>query len=339
MLVCKECFGDKELKGLITALSNLGKCDICEKIKIEIINIEELFDFFKELFDNFQLKPDGERLISKIQGNWNLFSNIDCGNKVINYVVGQIDTQIQSSEQLIDFNDDILENVNFWSQLKEQLKWERRYLTNIDHLTLDLGWDGFFESRIVLKNTDALFRARLHHISNEDIYSSHQMYSPPKEKANAGRANPTGIPYLYLSDNEETVLYEVRASYLDEISVATFSLKSSIETDVFISDFTETPTLFHPSEVNKRIKSTLLKQQISRDLSKPMRRYDSELDYVPTQFICEFIKVFTGVHGIKFRSSLHTLGNNIVIFNQDILDCISVKKVNISQLNIGFRNL
>ncbi len=56
------------------------------------------------------------------------------------------------------------------------------------------------------------------------------------------------------------------------------------------------------------------KQKISIDLSKPMRRYDNEIEYIPTQFICEFIKVFTGASGIKFSSSLHPSGNNFVIF-------------------------
>ena len=109
--------------------------------------------------------------------------------------------------------------------------------------------------------------------------------------------------------------------------------------DLTISDFTETSTLYHPNEVNKKIKSTLLKQTISRDLSKPMRRYDSEIDYIPTQFICEFIKVFTNVQGIKFRSSLHNVGNNIVIFNQNIMNCNSVKKVKISSVNIKSLNI
>ncbi len=122
---------------------------------------------------------------------------------------------------------------------------------------------------------------------------------------------------MYLSDNAETILYEIRASYLDEVSLASFRLKQDLTEDIVISDFKETHSLYAPNSVNLRIKSTLLKQIISRDLSKPMRRYDSELDYIPTQFICEFIKVFTNVHGIKFRSSLHNIGNNIVVFNQD----------------------
>ena len=145
--------------------------------------------------------------------------------------------------------------------------------------------------------------------------------------------------YLYLSDNEETILYEVRASYLDEISVATFTKNEEYQNEIIISDFTEIPTLYHPNGVNRKIKSTLLKQLISRDLSKPMRRYDSELDYIPTQFICEFIKTFTNVQGIKFRSSLHNVGSNLVLFNQDTMKCRSVKKVQISNVNIRARNL
>ncbi|WP_260440921.1 RES family NAD+ phosphorylase [Elizabethkingia anophelis] len=319
-------------------MNNNGACDYCNNNNIEVINIEELYDFFEELFENFKLKADGERLISKIQGNWNLFKNIDTGNRVINYVIENIDTHFQNSEELIEFNDEILENVNYWNILKHQLRWERRYLTNIAYLTEDLGWDGFFESKIRIDQNIFFHRARLHNTLGKEAYNTDEMFCPPKEISTAGRANPRGIPYLYLSDNKNTILYEIRASYLDEVSVATFTVKPSITDEIYISDFTETPTLFHPNEITKKIKSTLLKQLISKDLSKPMRRYDSELDYIPTQFICEFIKVFTGVHGIKFRSSVHITGNNLVIFDQNIMECIEVEKVEISRLNINSRH-
>ena len=38
------------------------------------------------------------------------------------------------------------------------------------------------------------------------------------------------------------------------------------QNEIVISDFTEIPTLYHPNGINKKIKSTLLKQLISRDL-------------------------------------------------------------------------
>ena len=161
------------------------------------------------------------------------------------------------------------------------------------------------------------------------------MLCPPRHLSTAGRANPSGIPFLYLSDNKETILYEIRASYLDEVSIATFTLKDNLDKLIYISDFTEIPTIFHPSRVNEKIKSTLLKQKISIDLSKPMRRYDSELDYIPTQFICEFIKIYTGVQGIKFRSSLHNIGNNLVIFDQNLVQCNLIEKVKVKKVKIS----
>lgn len=338
--ICKNCFADAELKGFITSQNRIGDCSSCGSKDVEIIPIEELFDFFKELFENFQPKPGGERFISKIQGNWSLFSNHTNRQRILNFALDKIDSPIKNSDELVDFNNEILDNVNFWFKLKEQLKWERRYLTDIDYLTKgELGWDGFFESQTVISKNEIFYRARIHKNADEKLFSNKEMLCPQKEVSTAGRANPSGIPYLYLSDNEDTILYEIRASYLDEVSIASFHLKQDLSQDIIISDFTETPSLYAPSKVNQRIKSTLLKQIISRDLSKPMRRYDSELDYIPTQFICEFIKVFTNVQGIKFRSSLHNIGNNLVVFNQDIMECKEVKKVQVSKVSIDSKEL
>jgi len=336
---CKNCFADKELKAFIQSQNNIGNCNFCESKEVERVNVQELIDFFEELFANFSSNSRGKGLLSIIQGGWNLFSNLECGHKIVNFTLNSTGSSINNSEGLVDFNDEILENISYWVKLKEQLKWGIRYFTNIEKLTNDLGWDGFFESKTVLQKEDIFYRARLHNNANEDIFSFQQMLCPPKEISTAGRANPSGIPYLYLSDNKETILYEVRASYLDEVSVASFGIKKDLERKINISDLTESSTLYHPSEVSKKIKSTLLKQSISRDLSKPMRRYDSELDYVPTQFICEFIKIFTNVDGIKFRSSLHNVGNNLVIFNQEIMECIDVKKVQINRVEIKSKTI
>jgi hypothetical protein len=338
--VCKNCFADKELKGLIISQNIIGNCSCCGSKDVEIIAIEELLDFFKELFENFQPKQSGERLISKIQGNWSLFSNLEYGQNILKFILDKVDSTITSADDLVDFNDEILENVNFWYKLKEQLKWERRYITDIIYLTEDLGWDDFFGSKVEIKAKDVFYRARIHKNANEELFPKEKMFCPLKEISTAGRANPGGIPYLYLSDNEDTILYEIRASYLDEVTVASFRIKQDLPQEIIISDFTEIPSLYGQiDKVNDRIKSTLLKQIISRDLSKPMRRYDSELDYIPTQFICEFIKVFTNVQGIKFRSSLHNIGNNLVIFNQDIMECKEVKKIQVSKVSIDSKKI
>ena len=58
------------------------------------------------------------------------------------------------------------------------------------------------------------------------------------------------------------------------------------------------------SSVDKGIIGELRIKAISDDLSRPMRRYDSIVDYVPTQFICEYIKYTAKADGIAFKSSL-----------------------------------
>lgn len=332
--VCTQCFADQELVAFINNQATIDDCDFCKTKGTACIQIEELFDFFAELVSHFKPLADGIMLKSIIQGNWTLFSSLNNAYSILNYFLGVGQTVFSHADELVGFSDEILENIGYWEQLKRRLITNSRYITDVNYLTFELGWDGFFSSQIEIAPGHALYRARLHHNSGEDAYDADKMYCPPARLSTAGRANPAGIPYLYLSDNRDTVLYEVRAAYLDEVSIGTFLVKTGLDKPVRIADFTESSTIFHPSQVGNKIKSTLLKQKISADLSKPMRRYDSDLEYIPTQFICEFIKVYTGVNGIKFRSSLHVTGNNFVIFDQNLMTCVSVEKVKVKRVEI-----
>lgn len=335
--VCESCFEDKELKGFIFSQGEIKKCDFCGSDDKKAIPIDELLDFFQELLSNLESHSEGVGLLGLIQGDWSLFRNNETGAKVLNVIIDRLNLSFFHADVLVQYSQEILNNVNYWFELKEQLKWERRYLIDVNYLTDELGWDGFFESKFAVSKDDILYRARLHSSTNDNKFSSEKMFCPPKELSTAGRANPMGIPYLYLSDHQETILYEIRSTYLDEVSIGKFVIRNDLNREVLISDFTEMSTIYHPTEVNKKIKSRLLKRHISRDLSQPLRRYDSELDYIPTQFICEFIKVFTGVEGLKFTSSLHNIGNNFVIFDQNIFECIEVNKVSISKVKISYK--
>jgi hypothetical protein len=332
MEVCPNCFADKELKGFISSSSNVGLCKNCNSENVPLLIIDELLDFFQELINNFKNFPEGEPLKSKIQSSWSFFSAHDIGAKILNHVLPRLNTDIQNADSLVNYTEDIIENFSYWEKFKDKLKYSNRFISDIDYLE-ELGWDGFFNTQFELKPTDELFRARVHHKSNSPAYDALDMMCPPTHLVGGGRANPLGIPYLYLSDNPETVLYEVRASYLDELSIGSFNLKEEV-ISIKIVDFTEDTSLFQPTIVNQTIKSKLLRDKISRDLSKPMRRYDSEIEYIPTQFICEFIKVFTGASGIRFSSSLHPTGNNFVIFNQESMECNKVVLKKINSMNL-----
>jgi len=333
MKVCPNCFSDIELKAFLSARVGQENCVVCNSSEVPLTEIAELVDFFQEMIDCFVPSAQGEQFVTRIQGNWGLFSNRTVAATILNHVLPQLNTEVTHDSSAVDFHPEILENVGFWDQLKEDLKWSRRFLTDFAMLTEDLGWDEFFGTQRALTSKDRLFRARVHHESGRKSYVCEEMMAPQREKAWGGRANSFGIPVLYLADSIETTLYEVRAAYLDEVSVGEFGLKPHIDS-LTVVDFTEHPTLYRPGKVNKTVKAYLLKGRISQELSKPMRRYDTEIEYIPTQFICEFIRVVTGAGGIMFASSLHPSGKNVVIFDQHLMSCLSVELHRVNRLEL-----
>lgn len=322
MNVCPNCFADPELKAFISSSIDEGNCQSCGLQNVPVMNVSELFDFFQELLDNFVVSEDGEPLKFLLQRNWSFFADHKVATNILNSVLPELSSGISSADSLVNYTSEILDNYNHWGRLKEELKWNTRFLSDISFLE-ELGWDGFFNTQFELTHYDKLFQARVHHQSGLAPYPPTKMMTPNPKDTRGGRANPMGIPYLYLCDNPETVLYEVRASFLDELTVGTFQLKSKHKS-IKIVDFTEDTSLFQPSRVQETMMARLLRAKISLDLSKPMRRYDTEIEYIPTQFICEFIRVYTGAGGIRFASSLHPTGKNIVIFDQELIQCTNV---------------
>ena len=343
MKVCTCCFSDIELISFISSNSTeKGKCDYCiDGINSDIIEIGELLDFFQAFLNLFKVQDDGQPLIDIIQNDWNLFADKTVANDILSDILLAIKTPlIEDTNQNVVYSDLITESVNYWDKLKDELKWKRRFTTDFRELE-DYRWDSFFSENtsgiIINENTRDLFRARIHLNGQNNPYPSIEMGTPPKEKVLAGRANPQGIPFLYLSESKETTLYEVRASYLDEVSIGTFNILEPIK----LIDFTTAiqNSIFEASQqfsnLEEFVSGILLKKKISADLSRPQRRYDSELEYIPTQFICEFIKHLTGADGIKFSSSLDSeKGNNIVLFATDKVECVSVERVRINKIKI-----
>jgi hypothetical protein len=212
-------------------------------------------------------------------------------------------------------------------------------LAKTEHL-IELEWDKLFGVFSKIDIHRKLYRARIHQDGTKTLFGLNAMTSPLREKAVAGRANPHGISYLYLCNSPDTTLYETRVSYLDIVSIGVFEIKDVDE--IKVVDFTQWQSPFSDNITSMVdfVKGKLLLQKISGDLSKPIRRFDSELEYVPTQFICEFIRYITGADGIQFNSSLHPGGINVVVFSDDNIQCIEeqvhqVVKIEIQSLKIG----
>ena len=133
--------------------------------------------------------------------------------------------------------------------------------------------------------------------------------APPADLIGNGRANPDHIRYLYLCEDKITPVYEIRPIIGDTVSVAKFKLKR----DVMLYDL----TLDIQDTMNGGVvEMPRLYNTIGKMFSRPYN--GNATRYLPTQYISEEIKNM-GFDGLRFRSSLHKEGINVVLFNPE--DC------------------
>lgn len=288
------------------------------------VDLRDLADFFGEFLGLFIKDENGFRLAELLQRDWRIFSSIEIAERILSAVIELEGLNLTVNDK-VSYIPEIQSCFARWERLKSEVKSEKRYFTDLRNFD----WETYLVCNAVIKSGQVLYRARIS-MNDHCHFDVKDMGCPPIEKATAGRANPLGIPYLYLCHDAETTLYEVRAVYLDKVSVGKFVINSNLD----IVDFSSDINLFYAytesgSALKDIIQRKIIFNQISADLSKPLRRFDSELEYVPTQMICEYCKL-NGADGIRFNSSLHKGGKNIVLFNYGNAVCVEVtdKEVN-----------
>ena len=137
-------------------------------------------------------------------------------------------------------------------------------------------------------------------------YDAEGSTAPPASIITEGRANPARIRYLYAAEEIDTAIYEVRPIIGQLVSVAAMSVIS----DLKVFDFTKSIEDQSGLKLNRQS----LVNTIGSAFAKP--NHDKKEKYMPTQFVAEFVKNL-GFDGIKYKSSLHEGGMNILIFYPD----------------------
>jgi RES domain-containing protein len=190
---------------------------------------------------------------------------------------------------------------------------------------LTLVRESAIQHKLTLDAGSIFWRARLGSEWKDDINADgsviggQELPLPPGEMiprtwcANEGRANPKGIPYLYLSDKRDTALSETRPWVEASVSAAQFRLikKQTIVNCASTKRFT-TIYLKEPS-ADKKAKA--IWAHIDQAFATPVTQNESSAEYTPTQVLAEMFKS-AGYDGIRYRSSVGT-GHNVVLFNLD----------------------
>lgn len=329
MKICDYCFNDEEMRiAVCNESSEKGVCDASGKTSKLVDAAESFSDFFGGVLSKFERCDDGIDIVSILQEDWNLFSGVDVARTILNYFLTLNDYDY-TIEDKVNYAAPIRSYINIWKDLKENVRKKSRFFTSLESFDKL----GLMKPNLELCPNSEFYRARVIPPGKGSL-TTKEMGCPSPESAAPGRANPLGIPYLYLCQSKETTYYEVRALYLDRLSIGTFKTLKPLK----LMDFTKPMSLYLANSLDSdlalEMSKYLLLEKISRDLSKPLRRFDSELEYVPTQLICEYCKL-NGIDGIRFNSSLHKGGTNVVLFDSSCAECVDVKTVEIKEVKIS----
>jgi hypothetical protein len=237
------------------------------------------------------------------------------------------------------FVDDLNEQVNklelVWESFADDIKYHNRFFVN-EQVDTELLQSIFERLAVVIPPNTEFFRARL----SPKALPPEDMGKPPAILATAGRANPVGIPYLYLCNDLKTTLYETRIALHETVNVAKFISTEpinlvSLKKIASLGPFEVIDKQFTLSEF---ISYRSYLQKLETELSKPVRKQDVHLDYLPTQFLCEFCKSI-GFDAVEYKSSMNQNGSNFALFSDRKVICKGVKFYQVNDLSYEWSEL
>ncbi|MCH7313999.1 RES family NAD+ phosphorylase [Acinetobacter sp. ANC 3882] len=330
---CSNCFSDKSLKAKINAIGRIQRCFYCKTNENSSIDIDQLYPLIQPLIEviiqNYPETNEGLTITEILDQEFSLFNTSNC----IPLINDALSTN-QNNLLLKRFAPVSKNLPSEWKELKEELMHNNRFFPQTQ-----LYQDAFLErgnlfeifTNVIedlnyeINTSDELFRAR---ISDKPLIHS-EMLKPPIEVVSIGRANPDGISYLYVAENIDTCLSEVRPSNGQTIYIALF--KPIVDFNVLdlrnprkdIS-FLSLAENDDNDDFKKFLKLINLLEEFSKELSLPVLPNRSRIDYIPTQFITEFFKNIGILSGLMFNSSFGK-GYNVVVFNQDLMSCLSTE--------------
>lgn len=155
---------------------------------------------------------------------------------------------------------------------------------------------------------------------------------PLLDRASDGRANPRGIPCLYLATTKEAAMSEVRPWIGSYVSAGQFKTIRPLTVINCARRYNQSPFFMRLDDFNYEPpadeRSEAVWTHIDQAFAKPMTRTDDQADYAPTQILAELFKE-SGADGVVYKSNFGNEGFNIALFdpNDAKLTCCGLFKV------------
>jgi hypothetical protein len=160
------------------------------------------------------------------------------------------------------------------------------------------------------------------------------MGAPPNRIASHGRANPAGIPYLYLGSTQRTAISEIRPHTGEIACVADFTTPADLKlVDLRSPRKMVSPFLLEDAADIGRMRNDLpFLERLGDELTRPVVPQSAAIDYTPSQYLCEFIKK-CGYQGVIYRSSVSD-GMNLALFDPALARCGTVAQYRVTRVSV-----
>lgn len=329
MRTCSACFDAKTwVSNASPPESSPAVCSFGHHYSSHTWPTTAWIDSLSRLFSIYEIAPDGsgDEVQTRIQEDWNIFHLED---RLVRQFLKSV---FQEGHELLDdgvrvrlrarTDGAMSDHISSWARFSDEIRTKNRYFPSSAP-------DRELLSRVLLNTVVPIpvdvdmYRGR---VVDGTPPSAGEMGAPPKERASGGRANPVGIPYLYLAYSEETCVYETRATNHSSIALGRFRPTRPLHV-LNLADI-EPPDFFSVVEiesVDDQIAQVAIHRYLkalSHELRKPVRETDQLTDYIPTQYLCELAKSLQ-IDGVLYSSSLDAGGRNVVLFDTSSAECVA----------------
>lgn len=357
---CENCFADSFLRERVVAESvESGDCDYCGSTDGPILEPARLRDMFGHIFDYYEVVQADVHYLSSAEplslgtsldqllddDGWQIFSSTILGRGSTELLQEILGPERQVADRWTDIKQRwyVEPGEDPWSQFANDLRDHRRFFVGLEEGFLTRCAELLTGIESELEQGKSLYRTRRGgkhrdwHGKPLEPYTSEEMGAPPPRADRFGRANPPGISYLYAALDAKTAVAEMRPARGALLSLARLTTTQVMRV-VDLAKVTPLNSLFEITEyygvptLRIPIEDRELLLRFAYELARPVWQTDASVDYLPTQYLAEFI-LSLGYDGIIYNSGFSN-GKNIVLFPVNAAEVEEVNLAEVTKVNI-----
>lgn len=345
-MVCQDCVDDVYLKHLINQAACSKECDYCGKktAKNFAAPVEAIMGAIAHAL-NYRFAEPTEAGMPWDEGEW-VFETTDTADALMALPLNCNDDLFEDIASSFVNTEWTRAAGGHWSSPHPNEEWVsdwEAFAEYVTHRSRYFFMDAANQTDGISSGEPVAILRRVAEMANElDLYQTlparavmyrvrerggdadweicaDSMGAPPKERAAAGRMNPAGIPYLYLSTSMEGALAEVLRGPPCQAVVAQFEITRLMRV-LDLTRLPDLPSIFDEAQSRRR-EVILFFLDFVGHICRPVQKNGGEhVSYVPSQVVCEyFAQVFrlpdgARLDGIAYPSAVAPGCVNVTLF-------------------------